>query len=153
MSKQLILVSKYRFECLKLHCFIVCSSYKPILDSALSLANAPDVPIVMFKRPEKIAREHSNPRMEKKDLDWSEELAKGGHHDCVDVDANDPLYMLYTSGTTGELNIPSTTTRSTFLLLLSHHIFLSFFIFPFFNTISFCCWYRNTPTVLPSLFL
>lgn len=33
---------------------------------------------------------------------WDELMESNWRHDCVDVDANDPLYILYTSGTTGE---------------------------------------------------
>lgn len=34
-------------------------------------------------------------------LDWEEEMATARPHDCVSVPSNHPLYVLYTSGTTG----------------------------------------------------
>jgi propionyl-CoA synthetase len=36
-----------------------------------------------------------------RDIDWNDAMAKAEPHDCVIVDATDPLYLLYTSGTTG----------------------------------------------------
>lgn len=34
-------------------------------------------------------------------LDWEEEMATAQPHDCVSVPSDHPLYVLYTSGTTG----------------------------------------------------
>ena len=39
---------------------------------------------------------------EGRDLDWEETMANAEPHDCVPVAATDPLYILYTSGTTGQ---------------------------------------------------
>ena len=55
-------------------------------------------PTVIFQRPPHCVASLSPSEGH---LDLEELLRSGRRHDCVDVEANDPLYVLHTSGTTG----------------------------------------------------
>jgi propionyl-CoA synthetase len=71
-------------------------AYKPLLDQALALA-AHRVPrCLVFQR-----RQLCAGLLADRDRDWSIELECAQPVDCVPVAATDPLYILYTSGTTG----------------------------------------------------
>jgi propionyl-CoA synthetase len=70
--------------------------YKPLLDKALELATHKLDRVVLLQRPQVKA-----PMIAGRDFDWVEEMEKAQPVDCVPVEATDPLYILYTSGTTG----------------------------------------------------
>jgi propionyl-CoA synthetase len=69
--------------------------YKPIVDEALRLArHRPDKVVVL-------QREQVPASLGPDDVDWDELIAAATPADWVPVSATDPLYILYTSGTTG----------------------------------------------------
>jgi propionyl-CoA synthetase len=70
--------------------------YKPLLDQAIQMAQHKVERCVILQRPQETAV-----LVRGRDHDWNEAMAAASPADCVPVAATDPLYILYTSGTTG----------------------------------------------------
>lgn len=71
--------------------------YKPMLDAALEMAEHPAPPCVILQR------EHQPCQLvDGRDRDWDELMSTAQPVDPVPVKSTDPLYVLYTSGTTGK---------------------------------------------------
>ena len=71
--------------------------YKPLLDGAIELADHKPSSCVILQRDRAPCE-----LIEGRDVDWTEAMSTAEAHDCVPVAATDPLYILYTSGTTGQ---------------------------------------------------
>ncbi len=71
-------------------------AYKPLLDEAIELASHRPHHTIVLQRPQLAAEMQTG-----RDLDWDDEIAAADPVDPVPVAATDPLYILYTSGTTG----------------------------------------------------
>ena len=70
--------------------------YKPLLDQAIEMAKHKPERCVILRRPQE-----PGTMIEGRDVDWEEAMASAQPQGCVSVAATDPLYILYTSGTTG----------------------------------------------------
>jgi propionyl-CoA synthetase len=72
-------------------------AYKPLLDAAIDLSSFTPQACIVLQRPMLEAELVAG-----RDLDWNNAVAAAEPAACVVVDATDPLYILYTSGTTGQ---------------------------------------------------
>jgi propionyl-CoA synthetase len=69
--------------------------YKPLLDGALKAAKQKVEKVVIFQR------DAHKATLTDGFVDWNDFIKDASPSECVECDANDPAYILYTSGTTG----------------------------------------------------
>ncbi|HET9218466.1 MAG TPA: propionyl-CoA synthetase [Terriglobia bacterium] len=72
-------------------------AYKPLIDRAIEIAKHKPERCVVYQR--SMLKADLKPG---RDLDWDDILSSATAHECVPVASTDPLYILYTSGTTGQ---------------------------------------------------
>ena len=71
--------------------------YKPLLDAAIDLVDSKPSRCIILQR--QMLEADLDPR---RDVEWNDALAGADAVPCVPVEATHPLYILYTSGTTGQ---------------------------------------------------
>lgn len=71
--------------------------YKPLLDEAIETADHAVTSTIILQREQLLAE-----LVEGRDYDWQQAMQNATPADCVPVKSTDPLYILYTSGTTGQ---------------------------------------------------